>query len=384
MLIRITNKLGVEKIATELKNNDIVYIRCDKCHKEYNFVYRKTRQRSFDLCFDCSRKETNLEKFGYENCMDSPELKDNYRSTMLEKYSVNNPWKSKQVRQKIENTLEERYGVKNPLQNPEFLDKMKQTNLEKYGTEWPQESEEIRLKIKTTNSSDVVKDKIKKTNLERFGVENPMQNEEIKNKAWSGNLKERNNKREETCIEKYGVKSTTQLQPTKEKIRKTNLERYGFDNYVKTQEHKKAMNLRKDEIYNKINKTKRKNGTFNTSEPEEKAYELLKEKFTNVIRQYKEIRYPFACDFYISEIDLFIECNFNWTHSKKSFSPKDKKDLEKVKLWESKIVDHPFYKVAIETWTIRDPLKRKTVKKNNLNYLEFFSFQDLEKFLNDA
>ena len=28
-------------------------------------------------------------------------------------------------------------------------------------------------------------------------------------------------------------------------------------------------------------------------------------------------RYPFACDFYISSLDLFIECNYHWTHGGK-------------------------------------------------------------------
>ena len=32
-----------------------------------------------------------------------------------------------------------------------------------------------------------------------------------------------------------------------------------------------------------------------------------------------------------------------------------------------------FYDTAIETWTQRDPLKRKTAKENNLNWVEIFS-----------
>ena len=34
------------------------------------------------------------------------------------------------------------------------------------------------------------------------------------------------------------------------------------------------------------------------------------------------------------------------------------------------------YKDAIKVWTIRDPLKRKIAKENNLNWLEFFSIDD--------
>lgn len=34
--------------------------------------------------------------------------------------------------------------------------------------------------------------------------------------------------------------------------------------------------------------------------------------------------------------------------------------------------DTKFYNNAIHTWTVRDPLKRKTAEENNLNYLVFW------------
>jgi len=37
-----------------------------------------------------------------------------------------------------------------------------------------------------------------------------------------------------------------------------------------------------------------------------------------------------------------------------------------------------FYEIAINVWTVRDPLKRETARKNNLNWLEFFT---LDEFL---
>lgn len=58
--------------------------------------------------------------------------------------------------------------------------------------------------------------------------------------------------------------------------------------------------------------TKKKNNSFNKSSQEQKLYEeLLKENKTKTIyRQYKdEVRYPYYCDFYIVEDDLFIELN---------------------------------------------------------------------------
>ena len=65
-----------------------------------------------------------------------------------------------------------------------------------------------------------------------------------------------------------------------------------------------------DEVKEKVLETKRKNNTFNTSKPAEDVYNLLILKFgkTQIIREYKQdIRYPFACDFYITCLDMFIE-----------------------------------------------------------------------------
>ena len=37
---------------------------------------------------------------------------------------------------------------------------------------------------------------------------------------------------------------------------------------------------------------------------------------------------------------------------------------------------------AIDVWTISDPLKRKTAKKNNLNWIEFFNMEQFMEWYN--
>lgn len=61
----------------------------------------------------------------------------------------------------------------------------------------------------------------------------------------------------------------------------------------------------------KIYKSKKQNNSFNSSSYEENFYSNLLTIFENsdVVRQYKDERYPFACDFYIKPLDLFIELN---------------------------------------------------------------------------
>lgn len=55
---------------------------------------------------------------------------------------------------------------------------------------------------------------------------------------------------------------------------------------------------------------------MNTSKSEEMSYVLLVERFgaNDILRQYKSEEYPFACDFYIKSRNIYIECNYCWTH----------------------------------------------------------------------
>lgn len=121
----------------------------------------------------------------------------------------------------------------------------------------------------------------------------------------------------------------------------------------------------------KSNETKSRNHSFNKSEPEEKMYiDLLKEYGEgNVIRQYvdKE-RYPFACDFYIPSEDLFIECNYSWTHGGRPYDPDNVECEDQLNYWKIKAENSNYYKNAIYTWTILDVKKQEYAKKNHLNY----------------
>ena len=97
----------------------------------------------------------------------------------------------------------------------------------------------------------------------------------------------------------------------------------------------------------------------------------------DVIRQYQsDPRYPFACDFYIKSLDLFVELNLTWTHGGKQFVGSEE-DLAKLAIWQEKAKHSKFYENAIETWTIRDVIKIQTAAKNNLNYKVYYKEADL-------
>ena len=102
-----------------------------------------------------------------------------------------------------------------------------------------------------------------------------------------------------------------------------------------------------------------------------------------VICQYSDsVRYPFACDFYIKPLDLFIECNFHWTHCGHFFDKYNVDDISKLNELKVKAAEKQrtqgknLYETAIDVWTVRDPKKLDTALKNRLNYLVFWTLDE--------
>ena len=72
-------------------------------------------------------------------------------------------------------------------------------------------------------------EKIKATNIQRYGCENVFQNEQIKEKIVATN------------IEKYGVPAATQCESVKEKYKQTMLDKYGVENSFQAEEVKQKI-----------------------------------------------------------------------------------------------------------------------------------------------
>ena len=372
---------------------------CENCGKPIGFLGKPSRMWKTYCSNQCryslnrlnKYKKTCLEKYGVEYAQQSNEVKDKAKQTCLEKYGVEHYTN----REKSKQTCLEKYGVESNLNIPEIKEKCKesriknkdkikekskQTCLEKYGVEYSLQSKQVREKSKQTclekygveysAQADVVKDKIKQTCLEKYGVTN------------GGGSKESLEKIKQTCLERYGVDCSFKIDSVQEKIKQTCLKKYGVYSYSKTEEYSDYMSklMSSKEMQDKINETKRKNHTFNTSKIENKLYKEIKLIFPSVIAQYnKDDRYPWNCDFYIPELDMFIEFQGSWTHGKHPFDYNSEEDQKILKKW--KIKNTKYYNNAIQTWIDRDQKKRETAKKNNLNYVELFNKEDINLFL---
>lgn len=192
----------------------------------------------------------------------------------------------------------------------------------------------------------------KKTCQEKYGTDNYAKTEEFKEKS------------QQTCQEKYGTDYYTQTDEYKERSRKTCQEKYGKDCYLQTEDYQ-----------NKAYITKKKNHTFNSSKVEEDLTQWLTDKNISFIRQYKSVQYPFRCDFYLPDYDLYIEVQGSWTHGGHPFDSNNPEDIEKLDMWKEKSRDSHFYENAIEVWTQRDVIKRQVAINHKLNYLEIFSME---------
>ena len=111
----------------------------------------------------------------------------------------------------------------------------------------------------------------------------------------------------------------------------------------------------------------------NSNATTQQALQALKKSVNSVCGNF--------CDFYIKSLDLYMECNFHWTHGFHPYNENSIEDVKKLDLWKSKGTNYYFN--AINTWTVRDINKRNTAKKNNLNYVELFSLDEAKKFIDN-
>ena len=307
------------------------------------------------------RKETFIKKYGVEHIAKL----ESYNNV----FKFNNPQKNPISKEKTKQTMLNKYGKQYALQINKFKEKQKQTCLEKYGVEYASQNKQF-------------KEHVKQTCLEKYGVTCSLYGEKAKNKTKQTNLK------------RYKCENGGGSIKAQEKIKNTLLNHFGVDSYSKTEKFKNDMHIlmSSEKMRQKIYNTQKKNKSFNKSKSEDESYNLLKQKYPNIIRHYKDkIRYPFICDFYIPSLDLFIECQYGFYHNKKPYlgTEEDKKEIELLKQkseQRKKITgkNKSRYDSVIYTWANLDVKKRNIAKQNNLNYLEFWNIEELKKWINET
>ena len=402
--------------------------KCPICGGKLKYLNRKNHLYNNHCSIKCRVKDkkvkekleqTNIIKYGCKCILGSKEIRERIKKTNLQKYGVEYIGASKEIQEKIKKTCLNKYGVEYIGASKEIQEKIKETCLNKYGVMSPIESPEIRLKCKESYiknfgvdnpmKSNIVKEKSKQTCLEKYGVEYSFQSLKVKEKS------------KQTCLEKYGVDNYSKTNEFNDKVKntcllkynrnyclnidkskQTCLEKYGVSSWSKTDDFKTIIKEKQkeikikykqtclekygveyasqsQEIKEKIIESKRRNHTFNTSKLEEELYLYIKEKFPLVKRQYKDkIRYPYNCDFYIPELDYFIELQGYYTHNTHPYNPNSISDQVLVERYKEK---YGTKCQAITIWTIKDPEKRECAKHNHLNFKEVWDLYEGKEFI---
>lgn len=136
--------------------------------------------------------------------------------------------------------------------------------------------------------------------------------------------------------------------------------------------------------HDKAFETMVKNNTIGKSKEEDDLFDFIKQLFPNVKRQYKDKqRYPYFCDFYIPELDYFIEYQGYWIHNNHPYDCNSINDNQLLEIWYKKytINNKIQYLKAINGWTISDVNKRNCAKENNLNYKEIWNMNEGKEFI---
>lgn len=175
-----------------------------------------------------------------------------------------------------------------------------------------------------------------------------------------------------TIKEKYGEQYTNvyQVPEIKDKICQVSLEKYNTSN---------PGNSREARI--KASNTMRQNGNY--SKDEDFFANELDKLNIKYETQYKSNKYPFYCDFYLIDLDIYIELNIYWSHNNHFFDSTNQYDLITLNIWINKAnKGHKQYKNAINVWTKKDILKRNIAQENKLNYVVLWSRQDIKNYIN--
>lgn len=370
-----------------------------KCIEEYNIEIPKEEKK-------LPTKE-ELEQFYIVENHSFKETKKHFNISttvfykLVEQYNI---VKSEEAKVKAtESTMLKRYGVKNARHIQSVNDRIANTNLEKYGSISPLGNKEIRAKIEDhfndkyggyPLANKEVQEKSKQTYLEKYGVDNISKTESMKQTlrrlALQRDKEASLEKRIQTNLEKFGTPFNTQSHYS-ERTLKILENKDNFIDYIKSlKPEQRTKHYIADDLEvhtTNIGPKIREWGieyliTYkpHQSRPEDRTHEALVKIFPKVKRQYKSERYPFYCDFYIPDIDTFIECQYGVFHGPGEYDPTNEEHQKYLLEIQEKAKISSWYERIINTWTYRDPLKRKIAKENNLNYLEFFSEEEFNEW----
>ena len=278
-----------------------------------------------NYCNPLKNKQTCLERYGVESVTYLQSMKDKSKATSILKYGVDHPMKFKALKEDIKMRVLNSYGKKFPLNNKDAYKEIIKSKLiedKAFCVNGTLNSSWLRLRSSNYDwdklEGDSIPEKIYLLFNERpkcpiCGKTPPFKSyskgyqitcsQECKKeydrqtlKANSYKLKDEavNEKRRQTCLERYGVDNVNKCKATQEKAKSTNLKRYGTENVFSSEEIKNKIRnnclstfgveryCQLEEVKQKIkdsNNSKYGGTGFQSKEIKDKAQTTIKEKY---------------------------------------------------------------------------------------------------------
>ena len=203
--------------------------------------------------------------------------------------------------------------------------------------------------------------RIETTNIVKYGKSTPSTTSMALSKSHN---KDAMDKKRQTMINKYGYANSFCTIETQHKVQNTMLERYGSKNPM----------VCNKQVFAKYNGTR--------SSWESMLKIALENANVNFRYEYnKDLRYPYYCDFYLPDSDIFVEINGYWMHNTHWFDENSIEDLNALKEWKKKAKTSTRMQSAINIWTKIDIEKRNCAKSNKLNYVVLWTIEDIQNWI---
>lgn len=224
----------------------------------------------------------------------------------------------------------------------------------------------------------------------------------------SKNIKNINNKRKNTCLEKFGVTNAAKLEEKKEKYKETILRRYGVDHFSKTKKFSAKVKTSYEEILNRSQKKQYRplfseeeyigqrtfyrficnvhniefeTSVFNlsfdhlqcpacnkkSSGPEKEVGDFLENLGIKVERNYRGIISPYEVDLYLRNLNIGVEFHGLYWHSEVNKRQK----LHFEKFFATKQKGTQLFQIYEDEWRDKRDIWKSilSIKSGNASYL---------------
>ena len=154
----------------------IITCKCDYCGEIFTKTWRSYLSHRAvcqkdacpnSKCYEKKAIESVRIKYGVDNAILLPAIKEKQKRTNIQKYGCENPFGSPIVKEKIKDYYQKNYGVDSSMQIPSTIEKHKNTMMERYGVDNYSKTQMFRETFRGNGSPVWKGDEVKHERTER-------------------------------------------------------------------------------------------------------------------------------------------------------------------------------------------------------------------------